>query len=74
MLLKTRALGAMLGLVAFFTLAGAAGAADRPYTEGAVLDVSSIRTQDGRFDDYMASEAVSRLRDQHYHGHHLLEI
>ena len=54
MQLKTRALGAMLGLVAFFTLAGAAGAADRPYTEGAVLDVSSIRTQDGRFDDYMA--------------------
>ena len=27
-----------------------------------------------RFDDYMASESVRSLRDQHYHGHHLLEI
>ena len=54
MLLKTRALGAMLGLVAFFTLAGAAGAADRPYTDGPVTIVSSIRTLPGAFDDYRA--------------------
>lgn len=54
MQLKRTALGAMLGLLAFLTLAGAAGAADRPYTEGTVSAVSSIRTVDGRSDDYMA--------------------
>jgi hypothetical protein len=26
---------------------------DQPYTEGAVINVSSIRTVDGKFDDYM---------------------
>jgi len=27
-----------------------------------------------RFDDYLKSEDVRSARDQHYHGHHLLEI
>ena len=27
-----------------------------------------------RFDDYLKSEDVRTLRDEHYHGHHLLEI
>ncbi|MFW5689934.1 MAG: ABC transporter ATP-binding protein, partial [Spirochaetota bacterium] len=27
-----------------------------------------------RFDDYLRSEDVRATRDQHYHGHHLLEI
>ena len=27
-----------------------------------------------QLDDYLASEEVRALRDQHYHGHHLLEI
>jgi len=52
--LKRTALGAILGLLAFFTLAGTAGAADRPYTDGPVTIVSSIRTVPGAFDDYMA--------------------
>jgi hypothetical protein len=52
--LKKTALGAMLGLLAFFTLAGVAGAAERSYTEGTVSTVTSIRTVDGRSDDYMA--------------------
>ena len=43
-------LGAALALVA---VVGVAAAADRPYTEGAVLNVSSIRTEPGMFDSYM---------------------
>ena len=27
-----------------------------------------------RFDDYLASEDVKAVRDEHYHGHHVLEI
>ena len=41
-------LGTMLALCA-----AVASAADRPYTEGAVLNVSSIRTEPGMFDSYM---------------------
>lgn len=41
-------LGAMLALCT-----SVASAADRPYTEGAVLNVSSIRTEPGMFDAYM---------------------
>jgi hypothetical protein len=48
-----RALGALLGAFAFMALANAAVAADRPYTEGNVVNVSAIRTQPGMFDEYM---------------------
>jgi hypothetical protein len=41
-------LGAMLALGA-----SVASAADRPYTEGAVVNVSSLRTEPGMFDAYM---------------------
>jgi hypothetical protein len=41
-------LGAVLALGATV-----ASAADRPYTEGSVLNVSSIRTEPGMFDAYM---------------------
>jgi len=54
MSLKTRALGARAGLMLSFIAVGVAGAADRPYSEGAVSEISSIRTEPGRFDDYMA--------------------
>jgi hypothetical protein len=54
MSLKIRALGALAGLMLSFLAAGVAGAADRPYTEGAVSEISSIRTEPGRFDDYLA--------------------
>jgi L-rhamnose mutarotase len=51
--IRNRALGALLGLVAFGVLANAAVAADRPYTEGTVSVVSSIRTEPGMFATYM---------------------
>jgi hypothetical protein len=51
--IKTRALGALAGLFAFVALTGAAQAADRPYTEGPVSMVSSIRTEPGMFETYM---------------------
>jgi hypothetical protein len=54
MSIKIRALGALTGLFAFAALCGVAAAADRPYTEGAVISVSSIRTEPGKFDEYMA--------------------
>jgi hypothetical protein len=53
MKIRNRALGALLGLVAFGVLANAAVAADRPYTEGTVSVVNSIRTEPGMFDAYM---------------------
>ena len=54
MKLKSRALGALAGLFALVAMGGTATAADRPYSEGAVTIVSSIRTVPGMFDDYMA--------------------
>ena len=50
---KTRALGALAGLFLSFFAIGTALAVDRPYTEGAVLEVSSIRTEPGMFNEYM---------------------
>jgi hypothetical protein len=44
------ALAALLG----FSLAGAVAAADEhPFTEGQVVNVAAIRTEYGKFDDYM---------------------
>jgi hypothetical protein len=54
MSLKTRALGALAGLLLSFMAVGIAAAADRPYSEGMVSEISSIRTEPGKFDDYMA--------------------
>jgi len=54
MTFKNRALGALAGLLVFAAVGGVATAADRPYTEGTVTIVSSIRTMPGMFDDYMA--------------------
>jgi hypothetical protein len=51
--IKSRALGALAGVLAFGLLATTATAADRPYTEGQVVNVSAIRTQPGMFDEYM---------------------
>jgi hypothetical protein len=50
---KIRALGALAGIFAFGVLANVASGADRAYTEGSVLNVSSIRTEPGMFDAYM---------------------
>ena len=54
MKLKTRALGALAGLLLSFAGLGIAAAADRPYTEGAVSEVTSVRTEPGMFEEYMA--------------------
>jgi len=53
MKIKTRALGALLGIIAFGVFANGAVAADRPYTEGGVIDVAAIRTEPGMFEEYM---------------------
>ena len=50
MSIKTRALGALLGAFAFASLAVAA---DRPYTEGNVVQVTAVRTEPGMFDEYL---------------------
>jgi hypothetical protein len=54
MSLKTRALGALAGLLLSFLAVSLASAADRPYSEGTVSEVSSIRTEPGMFDSYVA--------------------
>jgi L-rhamnose mutarotase len=53
MQLKTRALGALAGLISFLVLTGSSLAADRPYTEGSVVNVSAVRTEPGMFEEYM---------------------
>jgi hypothetical protein len=53
MSIKSRALGALAALLAFGATAGSALAADRPYTEGVVLNISAIRTEPGMFEEYM---------------------
>ena len=53
MKLKTRALGALAGLLSTVALIGTAAAADRPYTEGEVVNVSAVRTEPGMFEEYM---------------------
>jgi hypothetical protein len=54
MKLKSRALGALAGLFAIVTFGAAATAADRPYSEGPVSIVTSVKTQPGMDDAYMA--------------------
>jgi hypothetical protein len=54
MSIRIRALAALAGLLSFTALCGIAAAADRPYTEGAVVNVSAIRTEPGKFDEYLA--------------------
>lgn len=53
MKLVTRARGALFCAVTVAAFAIPATAADRPYTEGSVLNVSAIRTESGKFDAYM---------------------
>ena len=52
---------------AFFCLAFIAGSAladDHPYTEGPVVNVSRIRTVDGKFDEYMNFVATKWKQEQ----------
>lgn len=52
MKLRNRALGALAAVLAVVTFAGAVSAADRPYTEGTVSVVSSIKVLPGKMDAY----------------------
>jgi hypothetical protein len=47
-------LAALAALLCLLTVSGPALADEHPYTEGAVVNVASIRTLEGKFDDYMA--------------------
>ena len=53
MSMKTRALGALATLVTLVSVTGTSMAADRPYAEGTVSVVSSIRTEPGQHENYM---------------------
>ena len=53
MKLKSRALGALAGLLAVVALGGTATAADRAYSEGPVSVVTSLRVEPGQFNNYM---------------------
>jgi hypothetical protein len=54
MKLKSRALGALAGLFALVAMGGTALAADRPYTEGPVSIVTSVKVEPGMWDAYMS--------------------
>jgi len=54
MKLKRCALGALAGLFAFAVTSGIASAADRPYSEGPVSIVTSVKTAPGMNDTYMS--------------------
>ena len=54
MKLKSRALGALAGLLAVLALGGTATAADRPYTDGPVSIVTSVKVEPGMDDAYMS--------------------
>jgi len=49
----------LVAAVGFLGLAGTAAAADRPYTEGPVSVVTSIRTESGMWDEYLSFIATS---------------
>jgi len=54
MKLKSRALGALAGLLAIVALGGTATAADRAYTDGPVSIVTSVKVEPGMDDAYMS--------------------
>lgn len=51
-------------LVVFAAASTPAFADDHPYSEGAVVNVASIRTVDGKFDDYMSWLATTWKKSQ----------
>ena len=53
MSLKSRALGALAGMLAVVTFSSHSLAADRPYQDGPVTIVSSLRTLPGMHDAYL---------------------
>jgi hypothetical protein len=53
MTIQSRTLGALLVGLSLVSMSGLAAAAERSYTEGSVVNVASIRTEPGMFDEYM---------------------
>ena len=51
--LKIRALGALAAILFASGFGGASLAADRPYTEGPVVNVAAVRTEPGMFEEYL---------------------
>jgi hypothetical protein len=51
--MKQRKFITLAGLAGLACLSGAAVADDHPFTEGPVVNVAAIRTEYGKFDDYM---------------------
>ena len=69
---KIRALSALAGVFSFVALMATAQAADRPYTEGTVSVVSSIRTEPGEGENYMKYLATTyrqMMEEQKKAGH-----
>lgn len=54
MKMMSRALGALVGVFGLVAMGGTAVAADRPYTEGPVSVVTSVRVEPGMDDAYMS--------------------
>ena len=72
MTMKIRALGALAALVTFVAVTGTAVAADRPYAEGTISVVSSIRTEPGQHENYMKYLATTYrqlMEEQKKAGH-----
>lgn len=57
-------LAACAALVGVAILSTAAVAQDRPYTDGPVVNVSAIRTEYGKFDDYMKFLSTTWKQEQ----------
>jgi len=51
---RIRGIRAVAGVLALVSLGQVAVAADHPFAEGAVSTITSVRTVDGMFDDYLA--------------------
>jgi hypothetical protein len=59
-----RRLNACLGFAAIALAAGPLVAQEHPYTEGAVVNVARIRTENGKFDEYMKYVATTWKAEQ----------
>jgi hypothetical protein len=62
----THKIAASAALVCLAFTGGAAFADEHPYSEGPVVNVSSIRTVDGHFDDYMKWVATKWKQEQEF--------
>ena len=64
MLCISKVIGAGFLVMSLSLLSAAATAEDRPYTEGNVVSVAAIRTENGHFDEYMKFLATTWKQQQ----------